>query len=61
MVYLSKKLADPTDKAIVFTSRIAYLSKADDRRCVIIPKDLGHFTGRSTLFRVILRPIGSLQ
>ena len=60
MYLVPTKMADQTDRPVVFTSKVAYLSKADGVRAVIIPKYLRAWVGKSTVFQVILKPIGSI-
>ena len=44
---------------LAFISRVAYLSKADNRLGIIIPKNLRSFIGKDVVFEVIMRPAGS--
>ena len=60
MIYQQYKRANSTDRSVRFTAKAAFLSKEENRMCVIIPKGMVGVVGKRTVFEVTLRPVGSL-
>ena len=61
MLYYQSKKANSTDKPLRFSAKAAYLSKSENKMCVIIPRALVGMVGKRTVFEVVLKPVGSLS